>query len=258
VVVLVLACVQVWRAHDLLTAHVRYAERVTTTLRERGTYKAVGDLRCFPWAYAWGQWPLAMETVLASGSVSPGAASTVFMTDDAAPFDSVMRLPYTFLGPNWNPVWFTTDHFPKAQLHLPRQAYVRLNTIMPDSVEALFKATEIELRPMQDRIELAHDRYTVVEVHISNRSDRTLGSILQDGTPMRIAYHLLDADGKELLWDGNRTSLEIDLLPGASHVQGLVIERPEKRGVYNLRVDLVSDGKRWWGLDAPMTVVAGW
>jgi hypothetical protein len=75
---------------------------------------------------------------------------------------------------------------------------------------------------------------------------------------MRVAYHLFDADGKELLWEGNRTSLEIDLPAGGSHVQGLVIERPEKRGVYTLRVDLVSDGKRWWGLDAPMTVVAGW
>jgi hypothetical protein len=255
--VLLLGAVQLWRAHALLSAHVRYAQRVTTTLRERGTYKAIADTRNFPWKYAWGEWPLAMETLLASGCVSPGSAATVFATTDAAPFDSVATRPNAFLGPSWNPVWFSTSNFPKAQLHLPRQAYVRMNTVMPDSIEALFTSGEVLLDPLADTITLAHDRYTVAEVRISNRSARTLGSLLEGGLPMRIAYHLLDADGKELLWDGHRSPLEMDIPPGGSHVQGLVIERPRENGVYQLRIDLVSDDRRWWGINVPMTVRAG-
>jgi hypothetical protein len=256
--VLLLGGLQIWRAHDLLTAHVRYAERISDTLRDRGTHKAVGDLRNFPWAYAWGEWPLAMETALVSAQRSPGEAATVFMTDAPAPFDSVMTLPYTFLGPNWKPVWFTTDHFPKAQLHFPRQAYVHLNTVMPDSVEARIAAKDIQLELLASEMWLAHDRFTVAELRITNRSAETLGSILESGVPMRLGYHLFAADGTLIEREGFRTELEIDLPPGGSHVQGLVIERPVERGTYLLQVDLVTVGKRWWGINAPIIVHAGW
>lgn len=258
VLVLALGCMQVQRAHDLLTAHVRYARRITDTLRDRGTAKAVGDLRNFPWTYAWGQWPLAMETLLASSADGPGMAATVFTCDDPAPFDSVMRAPRSFLGPTWHPTWFTSDHFPKAQFHLPRQAYVRMNTVMPDSVEARFTAGDVRIEPLVSPVVLAHDRYTVVEVRITNRSAHHLGSLLADGAPLRVSYHLYDADGRPLLWEGLRSPLEIDLPPGGTHVQGVVVERPERRGTYRVAIDLVRDGSRWWGIDAPLTVVAGW
>ncbi len=256
--VLALGGLQIWRAHALLTAHVRYAERITDTLRARGAHKAIGHPLNFPWAYAWGEWPLAMETALVSAQRSPGEAATVFTSDDPARFDSVMTLPYTFLGPNWNPVWFTTDHFPKAQLHFPRQAYVPLNSVMPDSVEARIAAKDIRLELLTPELTLAHDRFTVAELRITNRSAETLGSILESGVPMRLAYHLLAPDGTMIQWEGFRTELEIDLPPGGSHVQGLVIERPLERGTYLLRIDLVTEDKRWWGLDVPMTVHAGW
>ncbi|MBL8002699.1 MAG: hypothetical protein JNL05_12135, partial [Flavobacteriales bacterium] len=255
--VLLLGALQVWRAHALLSAHVRYAQRVTTTLRERGTFKAIADTRNFPWKYAWGEWPLAMETVLASGCVAPGAAATLFASSEPQALDSAMARPSAFLGPSWRPIWFTTDHFPKAQLHLPRQPYVRVNTVMPDSIEALFTADDVRLEPLADTITLAHDRYTVAEVRITNRAAHALGSLLEGGLPMRIAYHLRDAEGRELLWDGHRTPLELDIPPGGSHVQGLVIERPRENGTYQLRIDLVSDDRRWWGINVPLVVKAG-
>ncbi len=258
VLCLLLGCLQIWRAHAVLTAHVRYAQRITDTLRARGTNKAVGHTLNFPWAYAWGQWPLAMETVLVSAQRAPGEAATVFTVEDASPFDTVMAQPYAFLGPNWNPVWFTTDHFPKRLLHLPRHAYVRMNTLMPDSVEQRIEAKDILIEPLSPEIDLDHDRFTVAEVRLTNRSSHTLGSFLADGSPMRLAYHLLAEDGTTLLRDGIRTELEIDLPPGGSHVQGLVIERPVKRGTYRLQIDLVTEGKRWWGLNVPMTVHAEW
>ncbi len=256
--VLALGCMQVWRAHDLLTAHVRYAQRITGTLRDRGAVKAVADLRNFPWTYAWGQWPLAMETLLASSAEGPGMAATVFACEDATPFDSVMRAPHTFLGPTWDPTWFTTDHFPKAQFHLPRQPYVRMNTVMHDSLADRFRPSDVVIEPVERTVTLAHDRYTVVEVRVTNRSAYHLGSLLSDGAPLRLSYHLQDANGEPLMWEGVRSPLEIDVPPGASHVQGLVVERPERRGTYRLIIDVVQDGRRWWGVDAPLTVIAGW
>jgi hypothetical protein len=256
-VVLVLGCLQVWRAHDLLTAHVRYAERITTTLRERGIHKALASPMSFPYTYAWGEWPLSMETLLVSAARSPGEAVTVFATWEAAALDSVARLPATFLGPTWHPTWFTTDHFPKAQFRLPRQPYAQVNTVMPDSVEARFRPEDVILVPVADTVTMAHDPFTVLEVRITNNGSDTLRSLLADGTPMRLSYHLVDAQGRDVLWDGPRTSLEVDLPPGASHVQGVAVKRPDERGTCTVKVDLVSDGRRWWGIDAPVTVVAG-
>jgi hypothetical protein len=254
---LVLGCLQVWRAHVLLSAHVRYAERITTSLRERGIHKAMASPMSFPYTYAWGEWPLAMETLLVSAARSPGEAVTVFATQDAIALDSVARLPSTFLGPSWHPTWFTTDHFPKAQFRLPRQPYVLVNTVMPDSVEARFGPEEVVLSPVEDHVTMTHDPFTVIEVRITNRGSDTLRSLLADGTPMRLSYHLVDAEGRDVLWDGPRTSLEIDLPPGATQVQGVAVKRPDERGTYTVRIDLVSDGRRWWGIDAPITVVAG-
>jgi hypothetical protein len=256
-VLLALGCLQVWRAHDLLTAHVRYAQRITTTLRERGIHKAMASPMSFPYTYAWGEWPLAMETLLVSAARSPGEAVTVFATWEAASLDSVARLPATFLGPTWHPTWFTTDHFPKAQFHLPRQPYVHVNTAMPDSVEARFRPEDVVLAPLTDTVTMAHDPFTVLEVRITNQGRDTLRSLLADGTPMRLSYHLVDAQGGDVLWDGPRTSLEVDLPPGASHVQGVAVKRTGARGTYTVKVDLVSDGRRWWGIDVPVTVVAG-
>jgi hypothetical protein len=98
----------------------------------------------------------------------------------------------------------------------------------------------------------------VAELRITNRSAETLGSILESGVPMRLGYHLFAADGTLIEREGFRTELEIDLPPGGSHVQGLVIERPVERGTYLLQVDLVTVGKRWWGINAPIIVHAGW
>jgi len=256
--ILMLGGVQIWRAHALLTAHVRYAIRITDTLRERGTHKAVGDPRNFPWKYAWGEWPLAMETALVSARNAPGDACSVFIIEEGARFDSVMTLPLSFLGPKWNPIWFTTDHFPKAQLRFPRQPYIRMNTVMPDSVEEQFSSSDVQLSVSEPEIDLAHDRFTVAEVRITNRSHHMLGSILQNGSPMRLSYHLLAADGTTLLWEGQRTELEVDLPPGGSHVHGLLIERPVAHGTYRLQIDLVTEGKRWWGINTPLILRAGW
>jgi hypothetical protein len=35
-----------------------------------------------------------------------------------------------------------------------------------------------------------------------------------------------------------------------------VVERPRENGVYQLRIDLVSDDRRWWGINVPMTLRA--
>jgi hypothetical protein len=199
-----------------------------------------------------------METVLVSARNGPKEVCTLFATVDHPTLPEQMVKPLRFLGPNWNPYWFTTDHFPKAQIDFPPQPYTWVTTVMPDSVEALLRPEDIEIAAVEPEITLAHDRYTVAEVRLTNRSQHTLGAILQNGTPMRLSYHLLAEDGTMFMSEGRRTELEIDIPAGTSHVHALVIERPVPNGTYHVQVDLVTEGRRWWGINTPLIVHAGW
>jgi hypothetical protein len=50
-------------------------------------------------------------------------------------------------------------------------------------------------------------------------------------------------------WDGERTPIEVDLLPGTEYVQTIDVLAPEYTGHYILVVDLVAEGRRWFGID---------
>ncbi|HVR89167.1 MAG TPA: SpoIID/LytB domain-containing protein [Candidatus Limnocylindria bacterium] len=64
--------------------------------------------------------------------------------------------------------------------------------------------------------------------------------------PVNLAYHLFDANGKTVLWDGARTSLGADLLPGQSRPVTLAYTAPTSIGTYALAVDAVREGVAWF------------
>lgn len=59
-----------------------------------------------------------------------------------------------------------------------------------------------------------------------------------------LSYHLLDASGKELEADGERTPLNVD--PFRSETLSMDFEVPES-GSYQLEIDVVRDGYYWHG-----------
>jgi hypothetical protein len=66
-----------------------------------------------------------------------------------------------------------------------------------------------------------------------------------------LSYHIFSAGASgtpetAILWDGNRTPLAADLLPGASVALPLSFNTPEKAGIYDVRVDLVHEGVFWF------------
>ncbi len=71
-------------------------------------------------------------------------------------------------------------------------------------------------------------------------------------TPVNLSYHLIDAAGQALLWDGPRTALGGDLAPGASRPLQVTITAPPQPGTYTVAMDLVREGVNWYsGLGAP-------
>jgi SpoIID/LytB domain protein len=81
--------------------------------------------------------------------------------------------------------------------------------------------------------------------------------------PVNLSYHILDSAGRAVVWDGPRTSLGADVLPGASKDLSVTLVVPGQTGSYMLVVDLVREGIGWFeGPDSqparvPLTVTSG-
>ena len=70
--------------------------------------------------------------------------------------------------------------------------------------------------------------------------------------PINIAYHILDASGRVVVWDGARTSIGTDLLPGQSRTLSVSFTAPGAVGTYALAIDAVREGVSWFsGLGSP-------
>ena len=66
-------------------------------------------------------------------------------------------------------------------------------------------------------------------------------------TPVRLSYHWIDAAGRAVVWDGQRTLLPRDVMPGGDSVTvQLAYTPPATAGTYRLRIDLVQEGVSWF------------
>jgi peptidoglycan hydrolase-like amidase len=64
--------------------------------------------------------------------------------------------------------------------------------------------------------------------------------------PVKLSYHLYDATGALISWDGFRSALPYDLPPGGAEVVPMRIGVPSLTGIYTVKPDLIRDGKSWF------------
>jgi len=90
------------------------------------------------------------------------------------------------------------------------------------------------------------------------------GAWLATGTSaVKLGYHWLDANGNVSVWEGLRTPLPLDVLPGTTTVVNANVVAPPTRGTYTLRFDLVSEGQTWFsakgvaGADVQVAIGSG-
>ena len=63
---------------------------------------------------------------------------------------------------------------------------------------------------------------------------------------VKLSYHLYDAAGKVVAWDGLRSILPGDLPAGGGDVVGMTVAVPALTGTYTVKPDLVRDGLGWF------------
>ncbi|MGH2499286.1 MAG: SpoIID/LytB domain-containing protein, partial [Candidatus Limnocylindria bacterium] len=70
--------------------------------------------------------------------------------------------------------------------------------------------------------------------------------------PVNLSYHVFDASGRTVVWDGERTGIGADLAPGASRSIDVAYTAPTAVGSYTLAVEAVREGVAWFsGLGVP-------
>ena len=83
-----------------------------------------------------------------------------------------------------------------------------------------------------------------VEVLVRNDGSATWPAA--GSSAVKLSYHLYDAVGKLLAWDGLRTTLPYDIAPGYNGALSLRVALPAKTGVYSIKPDLLRDGQAWF------------
>jgi len=82
-----------------------------------------------------------------------------------------------------------------------------------------------------------------VAVTITNNGNVTWSG--SGANPVNIAYHLFNAAGQTVVWDGARTPLGGDLAPGASRALNVTYTAPIAAGSFTLAIDTVREGVAW-------------
>ena len=61
---------------------------------------------------------------------------------------------------------------------------------------------------------------------------------------INFSYHIYDSEGNDIIWDGERTPLEVDIK--FNHQQRIDIRTPQSAGYYKVVIDLVKEGEQWF------------
>jgi hypothetical protein len=121
------------------------------------------------------------------------------------------------------------------------------------------QAYDVEIEVLAPDLRLTSG--TVVEVPVRLRNRGTERFPWGDWSPpVRLSYHWLDVSGEPVVFDGGRTLLPADLMPGGEAVvPARVSSSGLRQGAYILEVDLVHEGVRWFGRGArvPVTIAPG-
>ncbi len=254
-VIAAIGCLQVYRAHHIITAKVHYAERLTEELRSKGIHKALGTSKCLPWPIVYSYWPMAFETALVSGIKGPQETVTFYCDEPIDRYDTLMQGPTAFLGPAWNPVWFGSQNLRQNYFALPTEGYTLVTSVLTDSLATALGPSQLSLVPADSVLWLPPAPVANMDVLLTNHTNRMLGCLLANGRQLELRVEYYDEAGVGVYECQDITHIEQDIPAGATMRQGLLLGRPYKSGRYRVEVELFA-GDRPTGVHTTLWAVA--
>lgn len=240
--VIALALLQVFRAHQIVTDKVAYNERMTRSLARNGVRKAIMTSRVLPGPVVFNSWALAFETALVSAVHGPQHAVTIFAAPDPSAFMERSRVTGAFLGPTWEPVWFGSQNLRKRYFDLPDSGYTVITHAAAADAARPTRGS-MELLGPEGVVVLPPSPVGYVTIRLRDLSGRGLQALDARGAATMLRTRVLPDAGDGIPVCDDRTPLERDLLPGHELMQGLIIGRPRTSGRYRVEVELEVAGR---------------
>lgn len=233
---LVLGLVQIEKGHRPFSVIVDHYQKSTERMVARGMHKAVYHVDNHPWMFSWMSWPTPFTSILVSAVLNDGNAATLYPSSDPARTLREHTSDNAFLGPEWEPTWFTSDNL-HPWVKTPEMPYVNMTTISSGDDRGKLRA-HISLKTERDTIFTDHGPKTYVPVTITNTADDTLHARLSDGGMLRLFYWIDEGEG--FVRSGQLSALDSDVYPGESVQFYLIVNRPAKSGFYPIKCGLYS------------------
>ncbi|HYK99059.1 MAG TPA: SpoIID/LytB domain-containing protein, partial [Candidatus Acidoferrales bacterium] len=111
----------------------------------------------------------------------------------------------------------------------------------PVTVDTARFAASYGLPPQIDTFWLENK---TLQVQLTNTGNQTWSGA--GPNPVNLSYHIFDAAGNTVLWDGPRTAIGADVAPGTARAFTIGFTAPATSGVYTLALDLVREGIGWF------------
>jgi len=245
------------QSHSIFTKKMEYISRLVNYGRKFEQKKYILNEANLPMLYTWVSWTLPFETFLYSDLHSTDSAVTFFATERVNRYDSLLTDSSVFLGPEWDVYMFnySANKLNKKYFRLPSLGYKKLNTSQTDSLfhENIFSPENIRVSSIEQSVTSEHDTFVVVPVTIKNSSGEVLRSVRDGDHSVSLSYHLYDAAGNQLVWDGYRTRLDVDI--ENEFTQGVIVIIPRQPGDYKLVIDFVTEERRWWNINEGVKLI---
>jgi hypothetical protein len=232
---------------------IKYIERTVENLRQFKESKFVACAWNFDWSVVWGDWDFPFESLLISSLKGPDASISFYSAVNTSQFDfCTTKDPKCFIGITFLPQWWRTnsDFVKNDYFDLKPGFYKKVNSRQDYLFDdASFKAKNIEIATKDNYILLRNTRRQIDVIIKNNYTIPFCSSITEEKT-IWLSYHIFSKEGNLLVSEGDRSVLEMDIPANSSIKNGLSLNLKDlARGEYILEIDLVHEGKRWFGIN---------
>jgi peptidoglycan hydrolase-like amidase len=160
-----------------------------------------------------------------AASVDPGASATVIATVTAPPSGCACALTFDLVREGV--AWFQS--LGSSTLRL-------VANVAPATYLASFTSTALPAAYFGE--------VKTVQVTVTNVGNQPWTATSPN--PVNLSYHLIDANGNAVIWDGPRVPIGGDMAVGASNQFTVGYTAPSVAGSYTLVIDLVREGVSWF------------
>ena len=254
---LLIFIVQLTSAREHYKKKTDYFNRLIENGRYFPEHKYILDKRNVP-IFIENSWPITFQTLLLSSLKHPDSAETFISGKTTESYNSFLYSPASFLGPEWAPDMFSygANKLPTRYFNLPERGYRKITTSQSgfDASDSLFNNVFINLKFDDTVLTSKRNSQVFLGVTIFNSTGKVIPAI-PDGEPATLlSYRLTTTDGDAVETEDIKSSFESDIYGQAR--SGIIISTLGlKGGEYIVHADILTDNRRWWGLNSRLRLV---